>query len=88
MTRDSLQVLRDVFGVDEEVAVEILMLTEWVDQQVAIERFGYPKDNLIPPPMADRLADKDYLEKLVEAARDQEPQLVDVLRNFGNNDAD
>lgn len=77
--RDPITVIRRVFGVDEEQAVEILMLTQWVDQEIATEVHGYPKDNLIPPPMEERLADGEYRRRLVEAARDQEPELVGVL---------
>ena len=76
---DAIETLREFFGVDEEEAVTLLELSQWVDQEIAMERHGFPKDNLIPEPMSRRLADEGYLGRLLEAARDQEPALVDVI---------
>lgn len=80
MRRDSLQILQDFFDVDEDEALAILLLTQWVDQEIAIERHGYPKDNLIPAPMDERLAQRGYLERLVEAALDQDPDVAGVIQ--------
>ncbi len=79
MSTDDIDTLRRFFEVDEDDAVTLLELTQWVDQEIALEQYGYPKDNLMPPPMERRLADANYLARLLEAARDQEPLLADVI---------
>ena len=77
--QDSLSTIQSFFGVDEELAMEILTLTEWADTEVAIAAHGYPRDNLIPPPMAERLKNPEYRRLLREAAADQAPDLLDLL---------
>ena len=79
MSLNAIDILQRFFGVDEDEALALLELTEWVDQEIALERHGYPKDNLIPPSMDQRLADANYLGRLLEVARDQEPLLADVI---------
>ena len=78
-SQDSLSTIQNFFGVDEDQALEILTLTEWVDTEVAIATHGYPRDNLIPPPMAARLKNPEYRRLLREAAADQAPTLLEVL---------
>lgn len=78
---DDLTVIEQTLGLDTDQAAEVLELTHWADHQAAIARWGYPKDNAIPAPMARRLADPEYLALLVEAARDQDapPEVVAAL---------
>lgn len=79
MSADAIETLQQFFGVDEEQALTLLELSQWVDQEMALEVHGYPKDNLIPRPMHLRLQDRNYLGRLLDAARDQEPLLADTI---------
>ena len=38
-------------------AEHLLMLTHWVDHERVIERYGYPRDNVLPEPLSERFAD-------------------------------
>lgn len=67
---DPISILEQVFGLTTDDAEDLLQLTFAVDQSIAIFRYGYPKDNLIPPPMHERLADLDYLRQLLAEAED------------------
>lgn len=75
----SLEAIGRFFGVDEDRAMAILTLTEWVDAEEATEVHGYARDNRIPRPMWERLVDPGYRRRLRAAARDQAPELVGVL---------
>lgn len=77
--KDSLTALQDFFAVDESTALELLTLSQWADAEFAIALHGYPRDNLIPPPMSLRLQNPEYRRLLREAAADQAPELLDVL---------
>jgi hypothetical protein len=69
---DSIKTLQQILSLEETDAETLLLLTHWVDQEMAIRAHGYPKDNLIPPPIEARLADRDYVALLIDAARDEE----------------
>ncbi len=70
---DPISVLEQVFGLETNDAEDLLQLTFEVDQSIAIRLYGYPKDNLIPRPMVERVADVEYLRQLlVEAEEDDE----------------
>jgi hypothetical protein len=68
---------------DPDQIEEIFFLTQWLDQQRAIARYGYPKDNAIPPPLCERLDDPDYVEALAalcEEADEVEARSCAALR--------
>ena len=65
-----ISALEHALGLQTTDAEDLLQLTFAVDQHIAIQRYGYPKDNLIPPPMHERLADPEYLRLLLTEAED------------------
>lgn len=69
---DDLAWLAAALGLDgDEAAAEaVWMATLWADHLVAIARFGYPKDNHLPPPIAERLGDRSYTLCVIEALVD------------------
>ncbi|RAL20873.1 hypothetical protein DL240_14410 [Lujinxingia litoralis] len=67
---DPIALICERLDVPPELAEDILLLTHWVDQELATTRYGYPKDNAIPPPLHQRLADPAYLARLRHAACD------------------
>jgi len=67
---DPIELIAGHFGVSLEIAEDILLLTHWVDQELACEQYGYPKDNAIPAPLAERLRDADYVARLRRVACD------------------
>jgi hypothetical protein len=82
---NDLDILADRLDLSDEDAEIVLELCHWVDHQKAIERYGYPKDNVIPPPMEERLDDSDYVQRLLEAALDDEDvprHIIDALRRL------
>ncbi|MBA2662382.1 MAG: hypothetical protein H0U74_08825 [Bradymonadaceae bacterium] len=76
---DPITTLEHCLGISTDDAEELLQLTFSVDQEVAIKAYGYPKDNLIPPPMQQRLADPAYVALLVELAADEQGLASHVL---------
>lgn len=79
---NDLQIVAELLGVDDGDAMIVLGLCDWVDHEIAIAMYGYPRDNVIAPPVAERLADPDYLDRLVAAAQadDEVPrEIVDLL---------
>lgn len=76
---NDLATIEHVLSVDEEVATVILGLCDWVDHELAIERFGYPKDNVIAAPMSERLADRSYLERLIAVAKSDDEVSDEIL---------
>lgn len=67
---DPVSLIQAIFGADEALAEDILLLTHWVDQELACERYGYPKDNAIPAPLAERLGNAEYVARLRAVACD------------------
>lgn len=82
---NDLEILADRLELDVSDAETVLELCRWVDHLLAIERYGYPKDNVIAPPMEDRLDDSDYVGRLIEAALDDEDvprRVIDALQRL------
>ena len=79
---NDLEVVAELFDLDDEDAMIVLGLCDWVDHQIAIARHGYPRDNVIAPPIAERLADPEYLARLARIAREDEevpPRILQAL---------
>lgn len=77
---DPIETLARVFGLPIEAAEDLLQLTFAVDQHIAIRQYGYPKDNLIPPPMHERLANREYLRLLLSEVSEEDGEFgEDVL---------
>lgn len=69
---DPVALIMRALDLDEARAERVLLHTHWVDHQRAIARWGYPKDNDIPAPLAVRLGDVTYVRGLIEAERDED----------------
>lgn len=76
---DSIAVLEQTLGIEEEHAEALLFATHGIDRELAIRKYGYAKDNLIPSPMAERLADPGYVRMLLDAVREEEELPQEVL---------
>ena len=77
---DPFELIGGVLGLGPEHAADVFMLTHWVEHTLLIERHGYPKDNALPAPLSERLADESYVRRLLEAAADEEEPDGVVLR--------
>jgi hypothetical protein len=78
-TLDPLELLSQRFDLTEDEADRLFELVLWVEQEIATEIHGYPRDNLIPPPLSERLEDASFVDRLQLAAADQDPDLVHRL---------
>ena len=80
---NDLEVIERELGLEGADAELVLSLCEWVEHEIAIERFGYPKDNILPAPMNERLADPEYVHKLLRAALDEDApdRVIEALQN-------
>lgn len=76
---DSITVLEETLGIAEEQAEALLFVTHGIDRELTIRAYGYAKDNLIPSPMSERLADPAYVRMLLDAARDEGELPEEVL---------
>ena len=76
---DPVELLARRFALSPEDADRLFEVTLWVDQEMATARYGYARDNAIPPPLSRRLLDPQYLARLYEALEDQEPELFGRL---------
>ncbi len=76
---DPLDLLARTFDLTDDQTDRLFELVLWVEQELATERYGYARDNAIPPPIQERLRDPDFLRRLREAAADQEPDLLPLL---------
>lgn len=84
--QDPAQLIAARLGLDHIEQADLLLdLCRWVDHQRAIATFGYPRDNHIPPPLAERLRDPGYLEALHEAIT-QEIALSSGAEDEGEDD--
>lgn len=66
-------------------AEHLLMLTHWVDHERVIERYGYPRDNVLPEPLSERFADPDYIQRLIAAEQEETPPegvILEALERF------
>ena len=77
---DPISILEEVFGLNTDDAEDLLQLTFEVDQSIAIRLYGYPKDNLIPRPMHERVADPEYLQQLLVEAEDDDVFSGEIVR--------
>ena len=71
-------------GLGDEHAAQFLDVVSWVDQEIAHETYGYPKDNEIPPSLSERLASPAYVSRLAEAAAqlDVDACILEAIRQF------
>ncbi len=61
---NDLDIVMQVLGVDEGVALEVLELCSILDQEDAIAQHGYPKDTPQGRKLSFKLADPAYLARL------------------------
>lgn len=81
--KSDLEQIAQILSLDEDGAFAVLELCQWADHEVAIARHGYPKDNLFPPPISERLADPRYVRRLTQLAAEDDaadPCILDALR--------
>lgn len=69
---DPVELLGEVFGLDEARAERVFMHCLWADEQRALAVYGYTKDNAIPEPLVERLRDRAYVGFLLDAERDED----------------
>lgn len=80
--KTDLELIAEILSLSEDEAFAVLELCQWADHEVAIELHGYPKDNLFPPPIAERLADARYVRRLTRLAAEDDaldPRIDDAL---------
>lgn len=81
---NDLSFIQKTLSLDEDDAAVVLDLCAWVEHEVTVERFGYPRDNVMPPPIEERFGDPGFLQRLIAAALDEEvpEQVKRALRAF------
>lgn len=78
---DELDVLATTLDLCREEAAALLDACRWADHASAVRTYGYPKDNALPPPMAQRLSDPRWLEDALEIAEEDAPaEALEALR--------
>ena len=83
MDRDPISWLEVHLGLNAEDAEAIFLATLWVDAARASARFGYAKDNDIPPALDVRMSDPGYVLDLLRALEDEpHPRAQEALRRW------
>ena len=72
--------IASTLGLSLDQAEHILLLTQWVEHERLIERYGYPRDNILPEPLSTRFDDPAYLARLVDAESQEEPPDEEIVR--------
>lgn len=67
---DIIDWIKKTLGLSDAQAEGLLFASHWADHQWATSRFGYAKDNAIPPPLQQRLYDRRYVGVLLESLED------------------
>lgn len=67
---DIIDWIKKTLGLSDAQAEGLLFASLWADHQWATLRFGYAKDNDIPPPLQQRLYDRQYMMILLESLED------------------
>ena len=75
-----IEAIAQAFGLKESDAEQLLFWTHEVDRQLAIERFGYPKDNWMPGSLMERLKEREYLWRLWQMSQEEEEEGSQALR--------
>lgn len=75
--------LAAALGLPSEEAGRLGELLRCADMAYARARFGYAKDNDIPPPLAARMADASYRAALMAVAGEEEEPMPALLAALG-----
>ena len=84
---DPVAWIASTLSISLDHAEHLLMLTHWVDHERVIERYGYPRDNVLPEPLSERFADPDYIQRLIAAEQEETPSegvILEALERFAS----
>lgn len=71
--------LARLLGLPDEEARVLDELIRCADMEHARRQHGYARDNVIPPPLAARMADPSWRAALADVARDEDPAPHNLL---------